>query len=148
MHFAPSANVTLPKLNEEDRTIVVAAPMYGGNFLLTRVNSKGLADDLLDVGQSLYGKKAPCGNGPRRAALRGGMRSPSDASGSCFRADHVLIESEQSMAREDSDGSAVERDVGFEIDKERMGRFLAGGIYERDLFERLDMAFSFIYPFE
>ena len=52
------------------------------------------------------------------------------------------------MAREDSDGSAVERDVGFEIDKELMGRFLARGIYERDLFERLDMALSFIYPFE
>jgi len=75
VHFAPSANVTLPKLHEEDRTIVVAAPMYGGNFLLTRVNSKGLADDLLDIGQSLFGKKASCGNGPRRAALRGGMRS-------------------------------------------------------------------------
>jgi hypothetical protein len=60
----------------------------------------------------------------------------------------VLIESEQSMAREDSDGSAVEKDVGFEIDKELMGRFLAWGIYERDRFERLDMALSFIYPFE
>jgi len=34
------------------------------------------------------------------------------------------------MAREDSDGSAVEKDVGFEIDKELMGRFLAGGIVE------------------
>ena len=30
------------------------------------------------------------------------------------------------MAREDSDGSAVEKDVGFEIVKELMGRFLAG----------------------
>ena len=30
------------------------------------------------------------------------------------------------MAREDSDGSAVEKDVGFEIDKKLMGRFLAG----------------------
>jgi hypothetical protein len=38
------------------------------------------------------------------------------------------------MAREHSDGSAVEKDVGFEIDKELKGRFLAGGIYERDRF--------------
>ena len=52
------------------------------------------------------------------------------------------------MACEHSDGSAVEKDVGFEIDKELKGRFLAGGIYERDRFERLDMALSFIYPFE
>ena len=52
------------------------------------------------------------------------------------------------MAREDSDGSAVEKDVGFEIDKKLMERFLAGGIYERDRFARLDMALSFIYPFE
>jgi len=52
------------------------------------------------------------------------------------------------MAREDSDGSAVEKDVGFEIDKELKGRFFAGGIYERDRFERPDMALSFIHPFE
>jgi hypothetical protein len=85
---------------------------------------------------------ARVGHAPWRDAIS------SDASGSCFRADHVLIESEQSIAREDSDGSAVEKDVGFEIDKELMGRFLAWGIYERDRFERLDMALSFIYPFE
>jgi hypothetical protein len=45
----------------------------------------------------------------------------------------VLIESEQSMAREDSDGSAVEKDVSFEIDKELMGRFLAGE-FMREIF--------------
>jgi hypothetical protein len=31
----------------------------------------------------------------------------SEASGSCLRADHILMESEHSMAREDKDGSAT-----------------------------------------
>jgi len=35
----------------------------------------------------------------------------SDASRPCFRADHMLIESQHSMAREDRDGSQVAIDV-------------------------------------
>jgi len=81
------------------------------------------AHDFLDLGERFFGEKhlviapgvacAPC-----RWAISW------DASGSCFRADHILIESEHSMAREDRDGSGIE--MGF-IAKSPV--FLLGSIF-------------------
>jgi hypothetical protein len=63
-------------------------------------------DDLLDFGQGLFGKKhlverPASDSAPWMEAIS------SEASRSCLRADHMLMESEHNIAREDKEGSVL-----------------------------------------